>query len=309
MNQRSAKMVVVWGGVALFAFSQATIQPRPRPPSKDPAIPRPALRVDTSLVLVPVTVNDELNHPVTGLDKEHFRLFDDKEEQTIASFSNEDEPIALGVVFDTSGSMRGTLPEGRRAASQFLKLAYPEDEFFLVEFDTAPRLTVPLTADTGTINTELLLTKTGGSTALFDALYLAITEMHKSKKTKKAIVLFSDGGENHSRYTQKELDNLVRESDVLIYTVLVPGFDADPALMNRIAEMTGAHSYSAPSSEFSDIAMKICVELRNRYVLGYTPQALARDGRYHRIDVKLVPPRGLPKLRAHWRLGYYAPSD
>jgi len=296
-------------GIASSGFSQASLGPRARSASNQPAIPSANLRVDTNLVLVPVTVNDELNHPVTGLEKENFRVYDDKVEQPLVSFSTEDEPIALGIVFDTSGSMRGTLPQGRRAAAQFLQLANPEDEFFLVEFDSAPRLTVPLTADTGTIDSELLLTHTGGSTALFDALYLAIHEMRQSHKTKKAIILFSDGGDNNSRYTQTELDRLVRESDVLIYTVMVPGFDADPRLMSRIAEMTGAHGFVAGSSELSDIALKICIELRNRYVLGYRPQNLARDGRYHRIEVKLVPPRGLPKLRAHWRLGYYAPSD
>jgi len=254
-------------------------------------------------------VNDELNHPVTGLEKENFRIYDDKQLQTITSFSTEDEPIALGLVFDDSGSMKGTLPQGRRAVAQFLGLANPEDEFFLVEFDSTPRLTVPLTGNPGTINSEILLTKSGGSTALFDALYLALNEMRKSKLTKKALVLISDGGENHSRYTQKELDNLVRESDSLIYTILVPGFDADPGLMSRIAEMTGAHSYFAGANELPDIALKICVELRNRYVIGYAPQDTVRDGRYHRIEVKLVPPRGLPKLRAHWRVGYFAPSD
>lgn len=291
------------------ASAQGPIQPRSSPTPKQPAAPSANLRVNSSLVLVPVTVNDELNRPVTGLEKENFRIYDNKQEQAITSFSTEDDPIALGLVFDDSGSMSGTLPQGRRAAAQFLGVANPEDEFFLVEFDTKPRLTVPLTANTGSINTEILFTKSGGSTSLFDALYMAINEMHKSKRTKKAIVLISDGGENHSRYTQRELENLVRESDVLIYTILVPGSDADPALMTRIAEMTGAHGYFAGAVELSDIAQKICVELRNRYVIGYAPHNTTRDGRYHHIDVKLAPPRGLPKLRAHWRLGYYAPSE
>ncbi len=294
---------------ALLIYSQVSLHPRSQASSKEPAIPSANLRVDTNLVLVPVTVNDEFNHPVTGLEKENFRVFDEKAAQTITAFSTEDEPIALGLVFDVSGSMGGTLPKGRQAAAQFLRLANPEDEFFLVEFANTPRLAIPLTDNTGEISTQVLLTKSGGSTALFDALYLAINEMHKSKKAKKAIVLISDGGENNSRYTQRELDRLVRESDVLIYTILIPGADADPALMTRIAEMTGAHSYGASAYELPDIAVKICVELRNRYVLGYAPEDSPRDGRYHRIEVKLVPPRGLPKLRAHWRLGYFAPSD
>src|SRR5262249_9088346 len=208
------------------------------------------LRVDTNLVLVPVTVNDDLNHPVTGLEKENFRIFDDKIEQTIASFSTEDEPIALGFVFDTSGSMKGSLPQGRRAAAEFLKLADTVDEFFLVEFDTKPRLVIPLTSETGTIGTEVLMTKAGGSTALLDALYLAIHEIRKSKKTKKALVLISDGGENHSRYSPGEIKNVVKESDVLIYTVAIgAGHDADSdagqGFMNSVAEMTGAHRFFA----------------------------------------------------------------
>ena len=295
--------------------AQASIQPRAKRAAAAPAIPSANLRVDTNFVLVPVTVNDEFNHPITGLEKGNFQIFDEKVEQAIRSFSTEDEPIALGFVFDTSGSMRGALPAGREAAEQFLKLANPEDEFFLVEFDSAPRLTIPLTSDTGRIGTEILMTKSGGSTALIDALYLALHEIQKSKKTKKALVLISDGGENNSRYTGAEIKNVVREADVLIYTVAVGGgyLGADEeygrGLMNRIAEMTGAHMYVAGPYELPDIAQKIGIELRNRYVLGYSPADHPRDGRYHRISVRVNPPRGLPKLRAHWRLGYYAPAD
>src|SRR5579872_1005384 len=296
-------------------WSQVSIQRRSKRSSTTPAIPSPNLRVDTSLVLVPVTVNDEFNHPITGLEKDNFRIFDDKAEQSIRSFSTEDEPIALGFVFDTSGSMHNALPAGRQAAEQFLNLANPEDEFFLVEFDSAPRLTIPLTSDTGRIGAEILMTHSGGSTALIDALYLALHEIQKSRKTKKALVLISDGGENNSRYTATEIKNVVREADVLIYTVAVGGgyFGAEEqygrGLMNRIAEMTGAHMYEAGAYDLPDIALKIGIELRNRYVLGYSPGGQPRDGRYHRIVVKVNPPRGLPKLRAHWRLGYYAPSD
>lgn len=302
-------------GIALLAYGQVSVHPRAKRGSAVAAMPSANLRVDTNLVLVPVTVNDELNHPITGLEKENFQIYDDRRPQTIASFTTEDEPIALGFVFDTSGSMRNALPDGRHAAAEFLKLANPEDEFFLVEFDTAPRLAIPLTSDTGAIRTEILMTKSGGSTALIDGLYLAINEIHKSKKSKKAIVLISDGGENNSRYSPGEIKKVVQESDVLIYTVAIPGGEQGPiageglGLMNRIAETTGAHMYQAGVADLRDIAEKIAIELRNRYVLGYSPHDPERDGRYHRILVKVNPPRGLPKLRAHWRLGYYAPSD
>jgi VWFA-related protein len=310
-------------GVTLFvigAFAQVRIEPRAKPDSpgagtKTTSDPRANLRVDTNLVLVPVTVNDELNHPVTGMEKDNFRVFDNNLEQRVTTFSSEDEPIALGFVFDTSGSMKNSIPQGRAAAAQFLRLADTQDEFFLVEFDTRPRLVIPLTAETGEIRTEVMFTKSGGSTALIDALYLAIHEMKKSKKDKKALVLISDGGDNNSRYTPKEIKDALRESDVMIYTVALPGWNLDAeeqagrGLMNQISEMTGAHMYQAGGAELADIAEKICIELRNRYVLGFVPQDAPRDGRYHHIQVKLVPPRGLPKLRAHWRLGYFALSD
>jgi Ca-activated chloride channel family protein len=313
--RRTAAIALGLSLPALLVWAQISIRPRPKRGFAEAAIPSANLRVDTNLVLVPVTVNDELNHPITGLEKGNFQVFDEKVEQAIRSFSTEDEPIALGFVFDTSGSMRSALPAGREAAEQFLKFANPEDEFFLVEFDSAPRLTIPLTSDTGRIGTEILMTKSGGSTAMIDAVYLAIHEIRRSKKTKKAVVLISDGGENNSRYTATEIKNLVRESDVLIYTVAVGGgySGADEmfgrSLMNQIAEMTGAHMYAAGPYDLPDIAEKIGIELRNRYVLGYSPRDPRRDGRYHRIAVKVNPPRGLPKLRAHWRLGYYAPSD
>lgn len=313
--RRTAAVALGFTLGALLGSGQVSIPHRSKRPDSDPAIPSANLRVDTSLVLVPVTVNDELNHPITGLEKGNFQIFDEKMEQSIRAFSTEDEPIALGFVFDTSGSMRNALPAGREAAEQFLKLANPEDEFFLVEFDSAPRLSIPLTSDTGRVGTKILMTKSGGSTALIDALYLAIHEIWKSNKTKKALVLISDGGENNSRYTAAEIKNVVRETDVLIYTVAVGGgySGADEmygrSLMNQIAEMTGAHMYVAGPYDLPDIAQKIGIELRNRYVLGYSPRDQQRDGRYHRIVVKVNPPRGLPKLRAHWRLGYYAPSD
>jgi Ca-activated chloride channel homolog len=293
----------------------STIEPRRKPEAKEPAMPSANLRVDTNLVLVPTTVNDEFNRPITGLEKDNFRVFDNNVEQPITSFSSDDEPIALGFIFDTSGSMQGTLPGGRAAASEFLKMSNPEDEFFLVEFDNNARLVIPLSSNTSEIGLEVAMTRAQGSTALIDGLFMGIHEIHKSKKAKKALVLISDGGENHSRYSPGEIKRVVKESDVLIYTVAFSGqFNPDSAagieMMTGISELTGAHIFFVGGGNgLSDIAEKIGIELRNRYVLGYTPHDQARDGKYHKITVKLLPPRGLPKLQAHWRKGYYAPSN
>ena len=302
--------------LAATVAGQVSIEPRPKPapPKKD--APGPAnIRVDTTLILVPVSVNDPLNRPVSGLEKENFRLFEDKVAQSITQFAMDDEPVAVGLVFDTSGSMGDKLQRSRMAAREFFRIANPEDEFFLVEFDDSPKLRVPLTSDTGSIENELIFSKSHGSTALLDAVYLALHEMRRSKRNKKALLIISDGGDNHSRYSQKEVTNLVRESDVLIYSIGVFGGGTTPeeasggGLLTKISEQTGGRLFEANPVELPDIAKKIGIELRNRYILGYSPPNQPHDGKYHRITVQVVPPRGLPKLSAHWRLGYNAPVE
>jgi VWFA-related protein len=291
------------------------VQSRTKKAAPEETRPEANIRVDTSLILVPVSVNDSLNRPVTGLEKENFRVFEDKAEQKIMQFAMDDDPVAVGLVFDTSGSMGSKLQRSRMAARQFFKTANPEDEFFLVEFDNRPRLEVPLTSDSGRIENQLIFSQSRGSTALLDAIYLALHEMKRSKKNKKALLVISDGGDNHSRYTVSEVRNVVRESDTLIYSIGVFGGGntaeeaGGPGLLASISEQTGGRMFEANAAELPDIAQKIGVELRNRYVLGYSPQNQQRDGKYHRIQVVVVPPRGLGKLRAHWRTGYNAPVE
>ena len=303
-----------WLGVAtvLMLYAQVAIEPRQKPSAgREPKI-QATLRVDTSLVLVPVTVNDPLNRPVAGLEKENFRVLDNKVEQTITQFAMDDEPVAVGLVFDTSGSMGNKLRRSRMAAVEFFKLSNEQDEFFLVEFDNEPRLAVPLTKDYGHIESQLAFSRSKGSTALLDAIYLSLHELRRSQRRKKALLVISDGGDNHSRYTAKEVENVVRESDVLIYAIGVfggDGADENPWLLNKIAEQTGARMFEASAYELPDIASKIGIELRNRYVVGYSPSNQQHDGKYHTVEVRVIPPRGLPKLAAHWRKGYYAPLD
>lgn len=275
--------------------------------------PRVDLRIETKEVLIPVAVNDEWGRPVAGLEAEHFRIFDNKEPQIITSFLMDESPVALGLVFDTSGSMGSVLPQARRAASLFLATANPGDQFLMVEFDSRPQVTVPLTEDLAHLRYELTFTRSRGSTALIDAVYMAMNEIKKSDRSRKALIVVSDGGDNNSRYTLGELRNLLQESQVLIYSVGVFGDSAfqdpgGPGLLRRIAEETGGRLFTAGGG-LVDIADKISIDLRNRYVIGYRPTNAARDGKYHRVEVELKPPRGLPKLRAYWRRGYYAPTE
>lgn len=301
--------------LALCAFAQGPLAvPRPRP-SASPEPSRANLRVDSQLVLVPVTVHDKLNRPVSGLEKENFRVYEDKVEQPILQFAMDDEPVAVGLIFDTSGSMQYKIGRSRQAAAEFFRVANPEDEFFLVEFGDSPHLRVPLTGNAGEIETQLAFSVAKGSTALLDAIYMGLHEIKKSKKNKKALLVISDGGDNHSRFSTSEVRSLVRESDVLIYSIGVFGTFGTPEEVNgpgmlaRISEETGGRMFEADVNELPDIARKIGIELRNRYILGYSPKEQPRDGKYHRILVKVIPPRGLPQLRANWRLGYNAPVE
>jgi VWFA-related protein len=310
-------MIALAAGMVLcapFVFrAQVSIPARAKAGSELPGeIPRPDLRIDRTEVLVPVAVNDTYNRPVSGLEKENFRVFDDKVEQLITSFSMEDEPVAVGLVFDTSGSMSGAEREERMAATEFFKTANPEDEFALVEFDSSPRLVVPVTPDPAKVTYQLLFTHTRGSTALLDAVFLGLHEIKKSSKKRKALVVISDGGENNSRYTSSEIRNVVKESDVLIYSIGVfadPNYTDAGGVLSGISEQTGGRMFKTQGARLSDIAQKISIDLRNRYLLGYVPSNRERNGRYHLVEVKVVPPKGLPPLRAHWRTGYYAPTE
>ena len=315
MRPRIAGVVFGLFGLLPWALSaQVTIEPRAKPPAKSDTLPTADIRVQTNLVLVPVTVNDLLNRPVSGLEKENFRVFENKVEQTITQFAMDDEPVAVGLIFDTSGSMGEKLRRSRMAAKEFFRTANPEDEFFLVEFDDKPRLEVPLTQDTGLIENQLVFSRSHGSTALLDAIYMGLHEMKKSKKNKKALLVISDGGDNNSRYTVTEVRRLVVESDVLIYAIGIfgggstPEEAGGPSLLSQIAEQTGGRLFPSNMGDLPDTAKRIGIELRNRYVLGYSPSNQARDGKYRHIQVVLVPPRGLPKLQAHWRTGYNAPE-
>lgn len=282
---------------------------------------RPAtIRVDTNLVLINVTVTDPLNRFVTGLEAEHFKLLEDKLEQKIATFASEDAPLSVGLVFDASGSMGSKLQKARLATAQFFKTANPEDEFFLVQFNDRPELVQPFTTNTEEIQNRLTFTQAKGRTALLDGVYMALNQMKKAKNTRKAILILSDGGDNSSRYTESEIKNLVREADVQIYAIGI--FEpvsarsrsaeelSGPGLLNEMAEQTGGRHFPVENlNDLPDVAAKIGMELRNQYVIGYVPTNGNRDGKYRRVQLKLVQPRGLPPLRPFWRQGYYAPAQ
>ena len=299
--------------------SQVNISPRPKPLPKEEILPKASIRADFNLVLIPVTVTDPLNRFVTGLEKEYFKIYEDKKQQQISSFSSDDAPLSVGLLFDCSGSMGPKLRSSREAVAQFFKTANPEDEAFLVQFHDTAELAVPFTNDLGEIQNHLQFTQSKGMTALLDAIYLSIHEMKKARNPRKALLVISDGGDNNSRYTESEIRNLVKESDVQIYAIGIyePASSRartveesnGPALLTELADQTGGRQYQVENlSELPDIAAKIGMELRNQYLLGYSPQNQEKDGKYRKVEVKLVQPHGMPLLHAFWRMGYNAPT-
>lgn len=298
-----------------------TLPSRPKPgDAKEEERIVPNIRVDTNLVLIPVTVTTPLNQFVTGMEKENFRVLEDKVEQEVAYFASFDAPLSIGLVFDASGSMNNKLFKSRQAAAQFFKTANPEDEFFLLQFNDRPQLLVPFTQQTEEIQNRLTFTQAKGRTALLDGIYQALATLKKGRNPRKALLVISDGGDNSSRYTESEVRNRLREADAQIYAIGIfepmgaRGRTAEelsgPNLLNELAEMTGGRHFPVDNiNELPDVAAKIGIELRNQYVLGYISKNQVRDGKYRRVQVKLNQPRGMPPLRALFRQGYYAPSQ
>jgi Ca-activated chloride channel family protein len=274
-------------------------------------------KVSVDLVLVPVTITDPMNRLVTGLDKDNFTVFEGKNQQEIKSFSSEDAPVSLGVIFDMSGSMSSKIERAREAVVEFFKTANPQDEFFMITFADKPEEVSDFTNSVEDIQGKLVYTVPKGRTALLDAIYLGVSKMRHAKYPKKAMLIISDGGDNHSRYTEGEIKSMVKEADVLIYAVGIYDhyFPTEeeklgPALLSEITELTGGRAFTIDNpNDLADVATKIGIELRNQYVLGYRPTNPTRDGKWRKIKVKLLPPKGLPPLRVYAKTGYYAPSE
>ncbi len=276
-----------------------------------------SILVNADLVLVPMTVTDPQNRLVTGLERTNFQLFDNNTQQTIKSFATEDAPLSIGIIFDLSGSMQSKFVRARKALSEFLRTCNPQDEFFVVGFNDRPAVLVDYTSDVEDVEARMVMLKPENRTALIDAIYLGVNKLRVAKYTRKALLVVSDGGDNRSRYTEGELTRAVRESEVQIYSVGI--FDAyaptveeqnGPQLLHALSDATGGRLFQVRDiQDLTDIAERISEELRNEYVIGYTPTDRRHNGVWRKVNVRLLPPPGLPDLTVHNREGYYAPSQ
>ncbi len=273
------------------------------------------IRASANLVMVPVAITDERYRPIIGLDQENFQLFEGNKAQEIKHFSSEDAPVSVGILVDASGSMSYKLDRAREAVTEFCETANPQDEFFLITFADEPSLVTGFTNRQEEVENDLLTIRSKGRTSLLDAVYMALQKMRNARYGRKALLILSDGGDNHSRYTEHDVKAAVKEADVLIYAVGT--YDSyvstqeellGPELLREMAELTGGHAFTLNNvNDMPAVTRAIGTQLRYQYMLAYQPLTPPHDGKWHKISVKLRLPRKF-NLFAHVeaRPGYYA---
>jgi Ca-activated chloride channel family protein len=308
-----------YGCALATLFFCAGLSPARQTPAAEQSAPLtgcPVLRAEANLVNVPVNVFDSQNRVVNHLDPKYFRVFEDGIEQSIVAVGEDDVPASIGFVFDTSASMGAKLDLSRQAVAEFLKSANPDDEFFLLPFDSRPGAVTGFTSRPDDILDQLARAKPAGTTAMLDAIQSAFLNMRRARHARRALIIISDGGDNNSRTTKTDILHMAREADAQVYTL---GTYEPPAIRNRtpeeltgpellagIAEQTGGRNFPVRRlSDIADAAIRISFELRNQYLIAYRPANQHWDGLYRRITVETAAP-GFPQLRAYWRQGYFA---
>jgi len=296
-------LVTVFSSCALCQDTPpVNIVPRFRPTPERRA---PSIRLDVKMVMIPANVTDRDDRPILDLHRENFHVFEGAIEQKIESFSIDQAPVSLGIVFDASGSMRNKIDKSFSAVEQFLKTSLPGDEFFLVQFSDVPKLRIPFTTDTDEIMSSLSLIRPQGWTAMFDAICIAVNQMRFAKNPRRALLILSDGVDNNSRYSGGEVISLLREADVRVYAI---GLFDNARYLKKAADDTGGAMIAIHNlSDLPDAVDKLSTQLRSQYVLGYYPVQGQNDGKFHKVKVLVSQAASSLKLHTSWRHGYYAP--
>ncbi len=303
----------------LWAFAGAAAGQTPQPtatPQLQNVEDKGTVKVRVDLVTLTLTVTDLYGRYVSGLDKNAFSVFDNNIEQEITYFSDTDAPVSLGILFDVSDSMSGTkIGKARKALERFINTSHPNDEYFLIAFNNRAQLLLDRTRDGEAVLNKLTLVNPRNNTALYDACYLGIEKVTRGTHQKKAMLIISDGQDNASRYNFGEVRRLMKESDVVVYAVGInDGRDSGSAdgmlgraFLDELTSVTGGKAfYPETDVEMDEIFERIALELRHQYSIGYTPNDFQTDGKWHKVKVKVKPPRGLPRLTVRSREGYYA---
>lgn len=333
-QRRNALLVALVSCLVLAVFSSVSSQPTaaqeqkptaakpaqtPAPPQQGTEVGEGPVVVNTDLITLTVTVTDTYGRYVSGLDKKAFKIFEDKQEQEIEYFSDDDAPVSVGVIFDVSGSMSGDkIRKAREALSRFIQTSHDSDEYFLIAFNSRAQLLLDKTRDGDAVLNKLTFVQTRANTALYDACYLGVEKVTRGTHPKRALLLISDGQDNDSRYTFSEVRRLLKESDVVLYSVGILGGN-DPgsslgmegqSVLDELSAVSGGKAFFPnTAAEMDELFERIALELRHQYSIGYRPKNFKNDGKWHKLKVKVTPPRGLPRLFVRSREGYYAVTN
>jgi Ca-activated chloride channel family protein len=275
----------------------------------------PDFRIDAPVVLVPTTVMDRRGALVSGLPSEAFLVSQDNVRQRITSFGEQDVPVSIGIVFDTSGSMRNVLGQAKDVLRAFLDVANPEDEAFLYSVTNRPEKDGGFTTDFNSLAERMIFANAGGSTALVDTIYAAVQQSRAAHRSRRALLVISDGMDNHSRYSKAELMAAAVESDMQIYSVSIfdPPRNKKPIELGEerngiffLEELTrrtgGIQVVARDNHDINQAAANIGRVIRDQYLIGYVPENPDNSGKWHSIKVKV----SAPNTTAYARSGFYA---
>jgi len=288
---------------------------KPVPSATPPEDATKPIAVRTDLVTLTLTVTDLYGRYVSGLSKGAFTILDNNKEQEVTFFSDSDAPVSVGILFDVSGSMSGEkIKKARTALQRFVASSHPSDEYFLIAFNNRAELLLDRTRDSDAVLQKLQLVKPARNTALYDAVYLGLERVTRGSHQKRALLIISDGQDNSSRYNFGEVRRLMKESDVVTYSIgILDGSDRGQlgmqgqAFLDELSSVSGGKSFYPNSAvEMDEIFERIALELRHQYSIGYTPTDFTPDGKWRKVRVKVKPPRGMPRLTVRSREGYYA---
>jgi Ca-activated chloride channel homolog len=271
-----------------------------------PQNPQDKIVINTRLVNLTVSVNDKLGRYVTGLTKEDFEIFDDSVKQDIAFFSDDDAPISLGIVYDVSGSMENFSSHSLAMLRHFFENSHTEDEFYVYAFNKRVQLVQDFTSLPEALLSRVTFIKAKGSTALFDATYAAVEKVRQGRHHKKVILIFSDGEENSSRYSGKELQNLLKENDVQIYAIGMSEYSNGAGTLKFIAEPTGGQAFFPFDYASAEVIYtRLALMLRRQYVIGFYPNNVTSGTTWHKLHVQVKAPSQLGKLKLSYKNGYW----
>jgi len=289
----------------------------PAPPAPQPQ--RPAFRAGIEIVSLNVTVMDPSNHYVTDLDQGDFSVFEDGIKQDVTFFSRRQQPVALSLLLDSSASMEDKIQTLQTAASNFVHRLKPNDIGQVIDFDSRVEVRQTFTSNQNELEAAIQQTSAGGSTSLYNAVYIALKELRKIKAVneeevrRQALVLFTDGEDTSSLVSFDEVLDLAKRSETAIYTIglrgpdtQTKGFHEAEYVMRTLAQETGGRSFfPAKIEDLAGVYSQIADELASQYTLGYSSRNPRRDGAWRRIVVQVSRPNATPRTKR----GYYAPTS